>query len=272
MSVYDHSDYKSYLKSIIEENQEVRGYQTKLASAAGCQRAYISQVLRGIAHLTPDQAVALCQYWNFDETQTDYYLELVSLARAGTQLLRDKILRRIHTIRSSISAVETRINRSEYLATEDQYIYYSSWHWAAVHVLSSIPSFQSATSISERLSMRTQAVEKTLHELHRMGVLNKNKNGLWSPAKKNLFLPRTSQMTHMNHTNWRLMALSDVHTDSGDSIHYSTLHALSKDDIRRLKTLLLNFIDDSKRIVEHSPEEEMVCVNCDLFVVRPPLE
>jgi len=64
-NVFNHLDYKDFLKIQIEENHEAYGYKSRLAKAANCQKSFLSQVLNSHIHLTPEHAVGLCQFWKF---------------------------------------------------------------------------------------------------------------------------------------------------------------------------------------------------------------
>ena len=57
--IFVFEDYREYLKTKIEENKLIRGYQSKLATAAGCQRSILSQTVKGKMDLSRDQAAGL---------------------------------------------------------------------------------------------------------------------------------------------------------------------------------------------------------------------
>lgn len=83
ISIYLFYSYQDYLKAIIRESK-VRGFQSALAKAAGCQTSYFSLVLNNEKQLKPDHAMGICTYLNFNSWQTEYMLKLVLYARAET--------------------------------------------------------------------------------------------------------------------------------------------------------------------------------------------
>jgi uncharacterized protein (TIGR02147 family) len=265
MTVFSYLDYKTYLRDLVREQRGVRGYQTLLAEAAGCQRAFISQVLGGSANLTFDHAAGLSKFWNLQMSETEYFFELLQLARAGTSALRTHVRERLERLRAQHSEISTKMKSVELADEQQKTRYYSSWVYAAVHVLSSIPAYQKDMAIAQRLSLPIALVRKTLSELVEMKLLN-TKAGRWWPTERNLFLPRHSQMVAVHHSSWHMRALADIHEQPGEeSLHYSTLHALSLSDIEKFKEMILEFLKETKTLVEPSPEEEIVCFMLDFF-------
>ena len=89
----------------------------------------------------------------------------------------------------------------------------------------------------------------------------------WHATERDLHLPKSSDLNTINHANWRQHAISKIQIGDDDSLHYTAVHALSKRDIVRIKETILAAIKDSREIVKPSPEEELVCVICDVFKV-----
>lgn len=265
MDVFQFNDYKECIRSFVDFHKAQRGYQSLLAEAAGCQRAFISQALNSHVHLTPDHAVGLCQFWRLSDLETDFFMELVAYARAGTEAMRALSKRRLTNLRMRHADLGKKFSKASAQATTVHASYYSSWHYSAIHVLCSIPGYQTEDAISEKLGIPRLKTVRILSELQEMGVISKGPSGRWCPLKNDLFLGRDSVMTFNNHWNWRQKAIEDIQMGTEDSIHYTSLHALSRNDILEFKSLLINFISTTRELVAPSPEEEMVCITCDLF-------
>src|SRR5436309_16129314 len=86
--LFTYTSYKAYLIDRIEQNKDLRGYQSQLARAAGCQRSFLSQVLNGKFDLSREHAAELSRFWGLDPLETEYFIGLVDLARAGSGHLR----------------------------------------------------------------------------------------------------------------------------------------------------------------------------------------
>lgn len=264
MDVFLFDDYKDFLRSSIAENKQ-RGAQSLLADAAGCQRAFISQVLNSHIHLTMDHAAGIASYLNFSELETDYFVELVAMARAATESMRKLIFRRLKDLRRRRADLTEKFSKAS--SGDLHTLYYSSWHWMAIHVLTSITQFQTASAISEHLGIPLVKTEEILSGLLKMGILEKSKSGRWSPTAKDIFLSRSSPMTFTNHWNWRLKALENIQAGDQDSLHYTAVVALSRKDAEKIKTMLVEFIETSRKIIAPSPEEKLIALALDFFRV-----
>lgn len=266
MTLFDFEDYRSVIKWQIKTNVSVRGYQTLLAKAAGCQRAFLSQALNSHVHLTPDHAAGLSKFCQFDELETDYFLELVSLERASSPSLKQVIERRIRVLRKQRLNLAERFRTNEPLPENVQALYYSSWHMAAIHVMLSIPEFSDINKISQRLHLPAPLVQSTIKTLEELKIVKKTGKG-WIISNKHLYLPKTSPFTSANHINWRQRAIENIQSQDTEAIHYSVVSALSIADIEKFRELILKCIEDTRKIVEPSPEEEVICFTCDFFKV-----
>src|SRR5689334_17405816 len=100
MEIFDCERYVDILKVMAERNSTLRGYNSRLAEAASCHSSHLSHVMAERAHLTPEQALAIADFWEFPELQSDYFLSLVDYERAGTERLRKKLQARMEDIRS----------------------------------------------------------------------------------------------------------------------------------------------------------------------------
>jgi len=259
MTLFDFDEYRSVIKWQIKVNESVRGYQTLLAKAAGCQRAFLSQALNSHVQLTPDHVAGLSKFWQFDELETDYFLELVLLERASSPSLKQVIERRLRTLRKQRLNLAERFKINETLPENIQAIYYTSWHMSAIHVLLSIPEFNDIHKISQRLHLSPAAVQSSIKHLEELKVIKK--------TNKHLYLPKTSPFTGTNHINWRQRAIANIQSQDTDALHYSVVSALSVADVEKFRELILKCIEGTRKVVEPSPEEEIICFTCDLFKV-----
>ncbi|MGZ3747710.1 MAG: TIGR02147 family protein [Pseudobdellovibrionaceae bacterium] len=262
-TVFEFTNYKDFIRHQIDQNQVFRGYRTLLARAAGCQRTFLSQVLNSHVELTPEHAVAMATFWKLGENESAFFLELLNLSRAGTPLLRKVIETRLEQLRRDHEKLSSRLREPRISVKEHEMLYYSSWVWAALHVVVSIPEFQTAPRAAERLKLPLTLVEEGLVSLENMGLVA-SQGTRWRATAKSLHLPEDSPSLWMHHRNWRDIALREAQK-SAEAIHYTSIHALSENDVRRLEELLRNFIVESRKIVEPSREEKMICLCCDLF-------
>src|ERR1700692_4612304 len=107
--VFEFNDYRKFLEAQIAGNSSERGYQTKLSKAAGCKGSFLSQALHSHVNLTPDHAAGLCRFWNFDDDETDWFIELLTLARAGSPEMKKVCTRRLKEIEKRRTNLKERL-------------------------------------------------------------------------------------------------------------------------------------------------------------------
>ncbi|MGE0174997.1 MAG: TIGR02147 family protein [Oligoflexales bacterium] len=266
MDVFAHQEYRKILKEKIAEAGTPRGYQSKLASAAGCQTSYLSRVLNGTLHLTPEHAAGLCRFWNFDEKQSQYFLELVHLERAGTEELRKVVRKSLAAIRARQKEIDAAVKLPSLQNLQKQAKYYSKWHYAAVHMLVSIKEYSTVNKVAERLQISVEVASRVIADLESMQIIEKR--GPWYVSEDpKIHLPRSSPLLYSHLTNWHLLALEDVNAGLGDSVHYAAVHSLARKDISRIQDMIREFIKKAQEVVNESPEEDLACFICDFFTV-----
>lgn len=101
MSLFEFSNYRDYIRYRLNQKREIRGYHSRIARAAGCQKSFLTQVLKEQLNLSRDHAAALTEFFKFSEQEANYFLALVDFERAGTTSLRRMELQRIERLRKN---------------------------------------------------------------------------------------------------------------------------------------------------------------------------
>lgn len=161
LDISDYRDYKKFLNQKLDElDGSGRGSRSRLARHIGCQTAYIAQVLRGSSHFSLEQGESINDFLGHTDDQGAYFLLLIQYARSSTSKLRKRFEKQIETMKKDIAALKNRLAASPAPSEEDQPTYYSSWVYAAVHALISVPGFQTIDKISERLNISKKRLMK----------------------------------------------------------------------------------------------------------------
>ena len=264
--IYEFLDYKKALRADIKNTAPERGYQARLARAAGCQSSFLSQVLNSHVHLTLDHAIGISNFWKLSQDSEDYFLHLVEHARAATPALRSYLQRKLDDLRKTQEDISQRMQQEELNNKTLSTLYYSAWYLLAIHVAINIPSLQSEEALAERLRLPEDLIQESLKKLAQMGLIQRQGKN-WVSTKRHLHLPRNSTLIDVHHSHWRLRAIENAQMKNLEDMHYSTVMALSRDDFRKIKTLLISLVEKSKEILAPSKEEELVCLNLDCFKI-----
>ncbi len=266
MEIFTYQTYKSALRGQIRANQAVKGYKSKLAEAAGCQRAYLSHVLKTHVQLTPEHALGIAHFWGLGPLEKDYFLELVNRERAGTLSLRKYCEERLAEMRLQNANLSARLKRPGIGEQKLQTLYYSSWHYSAIHILLTIPGFQTTKAISNHLRLSEELVREALITLKEMG-LAEQAGLVWKASSFDIHLAKDSPMNSINHSNWRGRAVLDSQVKSSTGTHFTGVYSMSQEDLERLKAELIKFVELTRKTALASAEEKVVAFNCDLFEV-----
>lgn len=266
MNIFGFDNYRDLLFEFIKTNETSRGYKAILAEAAGCHRSFLSQVLSGKADFSQEQGVALARFWGFNEREATYFVELIRLSRAGTPALKQLIENGLSQLKRAAKDLNQRFVHDNLDTPSSAAVYYSSWHFAALNILMTIPNFQTAAAASKRLNLPMEVIKQLLQSLKEMGLVEESE-GKWKSIRSNLHLERGTLSHFVDHRNWRELASSKVLVNDPHNTFYSSVFSISQSDLERLHHLLMRFFDESRQLILASPEEELVVLNCDLFMV-----
>lgn len=264
-SVFDFSDYKRYLGHIEEARKSYeRGFRSKLAEFIRCKSGYISHVLNGHAHFSLEQTLRIAKFLNLTTSEQKYLLLLVEFARAGTEELKEHFELELKNMRETHLNIKERVGDSRTLSDKNQSIYYSSWHYIAIHVLVSLGGYDDAKTISDALKIPEELVGKILLFLIQNDIVIESKGKLKSGLTQ-VHLDRESPLIRQHHTNWRIAAIQSLMNDAKTDIHYSTVSTLSRTDAEKLRGEMVLLIEKYVATVAPSKEETIVGFNLDFY-------
>ncbi len=264
-SLFIFDDYKDYLRHRVENEPENWGLITRLAKAAGCQRSYLSRVMKGSVQLTPDQAFGLCAHWKLPPIEEEGFFCLVEISRSASPRFQAHLRAKFLALKRKHEDLGMRLAKSSLEPGEKEANYYSSWHWAALHIACSIEKLQTAQALAQSLQIPLSLVKKTLSRLESYGLVKQETPGRWVYRTSELHVPATSPLVTQHHSNWRQRALIDTQLRHEDSIHYTMVQSMNSVAFEAIRQKLLQFIDESTRIGGPSEPNELTCLTCDFF-------
>ena len=90
------------------------------------------------------------------------------------------------------------------------------------------------------------------------------------PGTSRVHLGTSSPMITRHHINWRMQAIGALEREDGrpnDALHYSSVVSVATDDVLKIKSLLVKAIENTKKVVRESGEEELHSICLDFFRV-----
>lgn len=266
--IFEFDNYKLYLRHwIAQKPGKGRGFMTKIAQALHCQSGYVSQVLSGSAHFSAEQAEALNQFLGHNYEEGHFFHLLLSRARAGTGELKKRCEIEIERVLQQRLLFKDRVDIKKSLDISDQATYYSSWYFAAIHVAVSVPELRTKEALSKYFQLDMPVINEAVDFLISVGLLKKIGDE-YSQGVTRLFLGKDSPMIRKHHTNWRIRSISSLDRGLDKDLHFSSVVSLSKKDTLLLKERFMKFIEEFRAIVRESKEEDVCCINVDLFSLK----
>ncbi|OQW50415.1 MAG: hypothetical protein A4S09_01080 [Proteobacteria bacterium SG_bin7] len=231
--------------------------------------SHISQVLNGKSQLSLEQAESINDFLGHTSDESQFFLLLVQIGRAGTRALKNRLSQQAEQILEKRLVLKDRLGVTQPLSKENQAIFYSSWLYGAIHVMLTIPQFQSKESISDYLGISLKRTAEILEFLVSIELAIPLENGRFGVGTSRIHLGSDSPMISKFHTNWRMQAIRSLDKEDGKSdLHYSSVITISDEDFKKIKNLLVKYIEEIKLIVKNSPSQKLHSFCLDFFHVN----
>lgn len=252
------------MKKLLAPTGESRGMRTQLAENLGCNIGFISQVLGGDANFSLEHAMIIADFIKLTGQEREYFLLLVHLEKAGSKKLQDYYQKHIDEIVQKRAEIKSRVHTTKNLSEKDYLLYYSQWYFVAIHMLLSIPEFQTKQSVSNKLHLDSAIVDEVITFLVEKNLVIEDK-GRFKTGPTRIHLNRSSPLISKHHTNWRLEALKTLSIKNEKNLHYSSVITMSATDAKKIKDILLKALEEVEVILKPSPDEEIFSLNFDMF-------
>lgn len=268
MRVFEFSNYKLFLKDWLKRRpKQGRGELLRFADHLSVHPTLVSQVINGEKDFSPEHALALGEYLGLDEPELEYFLLLVHLERAGSKKLRIFYEQKVQRTRAKNLEVVSRLPKTgKALSKEQRAQFYSDWLYSAVRLLTSIDPPLGTADIARRLEAAEKDVQEVVDFLVAVGLC-KQTDGKYEVAVQRTHISPDSRLVNRHHTNWRLRAIQKMEKRESKDLFFTAPLTLSDQDFHKLRTVLLETIEDIGKTVEPSPAQTLACINLDWYRV-----
>ncbi len=254
------SNFRPYVQSWAKAKG--RGEFRRIAIALNMHTTLVSQVLNGHKCFTEEQASQLAIYMGLNTLETDYFIKLVQFERAGTESLQKLFKRHLEQIQRQVSEIKSRVPESKELSEQDRAIFYSSWQYALVRLLTDIDRYQTVEEISRRLNLSVSRTQEIIDFLCTRGLCDVER-GRYKRTNKNTHIEASSALSVRHHQNWRNKSIELIDKMNPDDLTFTAPVSIARKDIDKVKEILLNAISDISKTIEKSPPEECVYLGID---------
>jgi len=265
MSIFDFDNYKKFVLTWVrQQSKSGYGQFKKMAEHLAVSSVLLSQVFKGDRQLSTEQALELAEYLNLLEIEKKYFVLLVRKERAGSKKLERHIQTEIQELLSQAQKLKTRIEQKAELNSEDQALFYSSWHFSALRLATDIPELRNVAQLSERFALDPQVVKSALEFLVEKGlcVLEQGELRLGPSI---VFLSADSPYINSRHLGWRIKAGAQMGLKNKEDLYFTCPIVCSAKSKNLIRNKLLNLITEVLKEVKDSPSEDLACLNIDWF-------
>ena len=254
------TDFRDYIHEWAKT--QGRGEFRRLALALDMHTTLMSQIMNGRKCFTEEQACRLCDHMKLNNLETDYFVKLVQIERAGSETLKNLYRRQLLQIAEQGHEIKHRVPTAKSLNAQDRFVFYSSWQYSLVRIFTSIENYQTAESLSRELNLPLSRVQEILNFLTSRGLCAETK-GRYSRTETNTHIEATSPLAIRHHQNWRAKS-SDFHERMTSSdLAFTAPVSVAKKDISKVRNVLVEAIADIAKIVEDSKSENVVYLGID---------
>lgn len=267
MNIFQQNSYKDVILYLGKTGPTAtKGFYRKLSEHLGVHPTFISQVLSGDRDFSEEQLVATCDYLGLQEREIEYLLNIIKRERAGSKRLRDFYQQQVLRLRNESELMKTRVKESGKLSEKDKAIFYSSWQYSAVHMMSTLIEKPTFSQIQDRLSLTRQQTQQVLRFLIEVGLV-KEKNGKYTEGAASTYLEKTSPYLFQHHVNWRFKALEKFAKMTEQELMYTSNFSISRADFSLLRGQIMQLIQACMANIEKSNAEDLGQLNIDLLWV-----
>lgn len=253
-------DYRDYVREWARARG--RGEFRKISVALGMHTTLVSQIFRGRKCLTEEQASKFCEYMKLNTIESDYFLKLIQIERAGTEQLRLVYKRHLAQLRDLANEVKTRVPSPKALTEADRALFYSSWQYSLVRLLTSMEPYQTVENVARRMNLSISRTQEILSFLTSRGLCQESK-GRYVRTEKNTHVEAGSPLAIRHHQNWRAKSVELQERMSSNDLAFTAPVSISREDIPKVRSVLLEAISEISKIVANSEAEEVIYLGID---------
>ncbi len=263
MQLFECKDYRAFIREWVKSQpRNGHGQFRKMAEFLGIQTSMLSQIMASHREMNAETASSLAEFFSLNELESDYFLCLVQLERAGNQRLKSQMKRQLEKLHEQSQKIEKRISKTRELDEPTKAIFYSQWYYSAVRLVTALKGIDTIEAIAERLRLSRAQVARVTRFLVKHGLCVYNGDKLhYGPQSTHV--SAESPLAARHHLNWRLKAMENLEGLKSTELVFTSPVAVSKKDAELLRSRFLEMIDEWAKVVDHSPSEQLMCLNID---------
>lgn len=266
MTVFEFEEYKSYLKERLRQMPKGgRGELQKISKHLRMHSTRFSHVFHGHEHLTLEQGIGLASYLGLNELESEYFMVILQLAKAGTTELRAFFEKKRKQLHDRSTQLAERLPSERKLTDSEKAIFYSNWFYSAIRLSCSLPEAQNVDTLSQRFSIPRDKASEALDFLLATGLCVRGAGGAIRMGPKSTHLEARSPLVSRLHSNWRIKAMERHPALSADELAFTSPMSIEAKDVAAIREVLLQMIEKAAAHADTDQADALYCLNVDWF-------
>ena len=263
--VFNCSNFHQFLMTGLENNSDLkRGEKKAIAEFLGIHPTLLSQIISGSRIFTDEQVFLLGEYLGLTDLESDYVFLLHQIANTQNKKFKEKLVRKKEELKAKSVNVGERLEKEKVLSDEEKALFYSSWQYSGVRMLTTLEGGRTKEEISERLGLDKKQTSEILDFLVRTGLCRLEK-GRYHPHISRTHVDKNSPYYKQHHTNWRIKSIQKLDRGGEGDLTFTAPLTVSLEDFEMLREEMVKMIQRVSNVVKDSPAEDVFCLNLDFF-------
>lgn len=271
MKVTEHSDYRIFLRSLLEKRLRSNAHYSLRAFAKSVQVSpqALSLVLSGKRGISLSTAAKISSALGLSEEEKAYFSDLVVYTQARSSAVKGIVSTRLK------KASEDK-NKDVRVLKDDTFRVISDWYHYAIVELTFIRGFKNQPRwIAHKLGISEFDVKSAIERLLRLGVLTLSKDGKLSKSDQVLTTPRDVPSDAIRKFHLQILDRAK-HSLEFDPIFErdftTTTMAINPSNLGKAKELVQDFHQRLSQLLEDGPRTSVFCLSIELFPLSKNLD
>lgn len=265
MWIADFNSYKAFLASVMAQYpNKGRGLGQRLSKLLNVEPSVITLILKHDRNLSPDQALAVAEFFGFDTQTTEMFLLMVDLERAESKALKAHLTSKLEGLRAEANKIKNAVSDSKEISDLDKGVFYSNWYFSAIRMVAGLPGVRTVDEIASRLGLTRKTTGEALKFLVANGLLLEE-NGRYVSGPAVTSINDSSVFLNNHRRNWRDRAKVKFEGPEDTDYFLSVPMTISEKDAERFKSEIRELVKKFMSTVPDSKEETARCLNIDWF-------
>lgn len=265
-NIFDYLDYRSFLCDTFNYKKQKNhhfSYRVFAGKAGFSSPNFLKLVITGQRNLTNESIGKIAKGFNLNKQEREFFENLVFLNQASSYDEKDHYYNKMMSINGYLKS--HKLDKSSY-------IYFSKWYYPAIR---EIAGFKDRNITPEEIakllspSITVKEVEKALKLLQELGLLRKDKDGLWEqPDKIVMTEPEVKSLVIANyHKEMMKMGMEAIELyPSHERDISAVILSVKKGRIKELKERIIAFRKELLKLAcEDEESDQVIQINFQAF-------